>query len=159
MEKFQEALSLAAKKVQVADHLLNQTYPLINDPKLLLGIMETMNDAVQLAITGILEHDLLWKRITPYNASSKAITFCQKIIPKYDLPKQYADLVLDLQETINEHKKASVEFIRRSQFVISDDTYTLRTLSVDKTKAYLTQVKQFVRDIQTLVEKNDRITR
>ena len=55
MEKYEELRDMARKKIQIADHMLTMTYPMIKDPKLLLAVMEN----IFLALTNSIAASLL----------------------------------------------------------------------------------------------------
>ena len=65
MEQFQESRDNAKKKIQIADHMLGVTYPLVKDTKLLVVIMENIFLAYTNAMAAILYHERLFKRIPP----------------------------------------------------------------------------------------------
>ena len=66
MEQFQIERELAKQKIKVADHIISVTYPLVKDPKLLLGVLENIHSALMHCISAILEYDRLFKRIPPF---------------------------------------------------------------------------------------------
>ena len=67
MERFQELREDARKRLQVADHLLTITYPLVKDAKLLLTISENLYYCVENAMNALLEHEKLFKKDVTHN--------------------------------------------------------------------------------------------
>jgi hypothetical protein len=57
MEKFQELREVAKKKLQLADHILTMTYPIVNDSKLLLAVVENMFLALTNAMGSVLYYE------------------------------------------------------------------------------------------------------
>ena len=45
MESYEIARDKAKRHVKIADHMLTQTYPLIQDPKLLIAVMDNIFNA------------------------------------------------------------------------------------------------------------------
>ena len=80
MEKFQELRDAANKKLQLADHILTMTYPIVKDPKLLLSVVENLFLAFSYGIGSVLHYERLFKRIPPFpdNFASKFELFRDK---------------------------------------------------------------------------------
>ena len=62
MERYEIALENAKKNIRVADHMLSVTYKLVNDPKMLLAVMERINNALSYSVASILHYERLYKR-------------------------------------------------------------------------------------------------
>jgi hypothetical protein len=159
MEKFQELREKALKSVKAADHMLGVSYPLLNDPKILVSVANNLLLAVDSALESVLEHEKLFKRINTIPQSTDA---------KYALLKQrspvgfedlHFEIISDLSEISGKHKSSAVEFPRDGKFVIATDTYELRTLSVKELKDYLSKTKQIVEKLYEMTRKNDGIFR
>jgi len=159
MEKFQELGELAKKKIHLADHILTQTYPLIQDPKLLLVVVENIFLALTNAMGAILYYERLFKSIPPFqdNFSSKFNMFREKIVNRYNIPKEEVKLIQEIKDIILQHKKSPVEFIKKNQLVICSGDYNMRTISIDIMKNYLNQAKNFVQKSNEIVSKNEAI--
>ena len=63
MEKFQESLLKAKKKLHLADHMIFVTYKLVNDPRLLLSAIKNIFNSLQNTIDSLLCYERLFKRI------------------------------------------------------------------------------------------------
>jgi len=159
MEKFQEHRDISKKKIQIADHILTQTYPLINDPKLLLAGLENIFLALTNSIGSLLYYERLFKKIPPFqnNFSSKFNMFRAKCVPKYNFTNEQVDLIQDTKDIILQHKKSPVEFTRKDRFVICSDNYSMKTISIDKIKDYLSKAKLFIQEINKIVSENEEI--
>jgi hypothetical protein len=159
MEKFQELREKAVKSVKVADHMLGVSYPLLKDPKILVSIANNMLLAVDYAITSVLEHEKLFKRIQNYPDSVEG---------KFALMKQRAlkgsdnknfDVISELVAIVKSHNASSVEFHRQDKFVIASDSYELRTLTDKELKEHLVKVRGIVEQLYEMTRKNDGIFR
>ena len=161
MEEFQLARGKAQEKLKLADHMLTQTYPLVNDPKLLVAVMENLFLALTNSMASLLYYERTFKRIPTFvdNFENKFELFKGKCLPRYGLNKEYLDLVLSVKDAVIAHRKAPVEFARKDNFVICSDTYKLKTISVEKIKEYILQTKTFLKEISAIVSKNERIFR
>jgi len=63
MEKFQELRELSKKRIRVADHMLTMTYPLVQDSKLLLAVVENIFLALTYIMGSVLHYERTFKRI------------------------------------------------------------------------------------------------
>ncbi len=159
MEKFQELREKALKCVKAADHMLGVSYPLLNDPKILVSVANNLLLAVDYALASVLEHEKLFKRINniPEGTVSKYNILKQRSPAGFE-DKDY-DVISDLAEISGKHRASSVEFPRDDKFVIASDTYELRTLTVKDLKEYLTKVRGIVEKLYEMTRKNDGIFR
>jgi hypothetical protein len=161
MEKFQVLGDEAKKKIKVADHMLTITYPLVQDPKLLLAILENVFLAQTDAMSSVLEYERLFKRVPPFHDTfdSKFNLFRSKIAPKSNINPYYIKMMQEVKEIVVGHKQSPVEFARKDKFVICSSEYNLKTLNMADVKKYVEQTKQFVREMEVLVTKNGQIFR
>jgi hypothetical protein len=159
MEKFQELREKAVKNVKIADHMLGVSYPLLNDPKILVSVANNLLLAVDNAMASVLEHEMLFKRIQTYPISTqdKYLLLKKRALQGLD-DKNYA-VINDLVEISKGHKSSPVEFPRQDKFVIASDTYELRTLTVKDLKDYLVKVREIVEQLYEMTRKNDGIFR
>jgi hypothetical protein len=156
MELYEDAREKAKKNIQIADHMLSVTYPLIKDTKLLLAIIENIFLAMTNSMASVLYRERMYKRIPPFQNSfeSKFNVFRERFVHKYNIDKS---LVADMQEIKNiivEHKKSPIEFQRKDRFVICSSTYKLRTLSLNDIKNYLERAKIFIQEMDNILNKN-----
>lgn len=162
MEKFQAHRDEAIKKLKLADHMLSITYQLVQDPKLLLAVIDNIYKALDNGISSVLEYDRLFKRIPPFPENSfegKLSMFRNKCMPRYNIRKEYIDLIKEVQDVISNHKNSPVEFARKDKFVICSDNYKMKTVSIPEIKKYIAQAKLFIVDMSSIVGKNEGIFR
>lgn len=159
MEQFQILRDKALQKIQVADHMLFMTYPLVKDPKLLLAIIENIFASLDYGMSALLQHERLFKRIPPYHDTfpSRFEIFKDKMIQKYDLSPRHANLINEIKGIISEHKKSPVEFARKDKFVICSPSYSLKTIDINLVKKYVFETKVFVNNINKIVSKHEGI--
>lgn len=161
MEPFQQLGDNAVNKIKLADHMLVITYPVVNDPKLLIGILDNIFQACELAMTSLLEYERAFKRIPPYpdNFEGKLHIFTATLIPKHNISDEYVKFMRKLRDILMEHKQSSVTFIRNNQYVMGDSNYNMRTLNVQQLKEYIITGKKFIQQILTITTKNAAILR
>ncbi|MBC8500273.1 MAG: hypothetical protein ISS25_04710 [Nanoarchaeota archaeon] len=156
MEEFQVARDKAKKSIKVADHMLIMTFPLVKDPKLLLAVLENIFSALINAMSSLLYHERLFKRIPPFqeNYDAKFTMFRDKLVQRHDINKESLKLMQEIREILLEHKNSPVEFSRGDRFVICSPTYRMKTISVNDIKKYIAKTKLFVADMERLVSKD-----
>lgn len=159
MENFQEAREKAVKYIKIADHMLNHTYPLIKDSRLLLAALENTFLALTNSVASLLYYERTFKSIPPFQPTfeSKFNLFREACIRKYKIEESYLTLMLDLKAIITDHKKSPVEFTRSGSFVICDERYRTRIISVDEMKKYISKTKMLIEKINSITSKNEGI--
>ncbi len=152
-----QLISEAINEVKVADHMLTMTYPLIRDPKMLIAILQKLLNASNKALDTAIRLEYEWKRINaiPQNFNAKIDILRKGFIKEYNFTNQEIKTVKDIYRIILEHKNASIEFSRHEKFIISDNDYRLRTISVDQIKRYIPLVKSFIEKIYKRVENHE----
>lgn len=157
MEKHEEVMEKALRNMKIADHMLTQTYPLVNDPRLLLTVLENIFLALTNSIGALLYFERLQKRIPPFhdNFESKYNIFKMNIVGKYNINREYVKFIGDIKNMVVAHKKSPVEFARKGVFVICSDSYNMRTLSPTEMKGFIVKTKSFVSDISSIIKQNE----
>lgn len=161
MEKFQEAKEKARKKLKIADHMITMTYPLVQDTRLLISVMENLFLALTNSMVSVLYYERLFKRIPPFhdNFDSKFNMFQAKVVPRYKIDTSHIHMLNEIKDVIIQHKKSPVEFTRKDMFVIASDSFKLKTISVDQIKKYIAKSKIFLDEMESIVSKNEQIFR
>lgn len=155
MEKFQELADKAKKSINIADHMLTVTYPLVKDPKLIPAIMENIFIAYSSAVDAILYFDLLYKRIPVFHDSfeSKLNTFNARCISRYKIKKYYITEIQTIKNLLEEHKKSPVEFSRKDSFVIFSDKFKMKAISINTISEYINKAKVFIEEMDNIISK------
>lgn len=161
MEKFQELRESSKKKLQVADHMLSVTYPLLNDVKLLVSVMENTFLAYTNAMSSVLHYDRMFHKIPAFedNFESKFNLFRQKSMIKHRFDKKYAEDMQNLKIMLLEHRKSPVEFSRKDKFVICSDKFDIKTISVKDMQRYINNCRLFIQDVNSITSKNEELFR
>ena len=155
MEKFQELREIAKKKLQLADHILTMTYPVVNDGRLLVAVAENLFLALTNTMGSVLHYERLFKRIPPFhdNFSSKFNLF-KEYAEKENIDVGYLRLIQNMKNIILKHKKSPVEFTRKDQFVICNGSFKLHTISVNELKDYVSKAKSFLSNTESIISGN-----
>lgn len=139
-----DLLISAKRRIQVADHFLTQTYPLVQDPKLLINILDGILHAVEETVDALLQHERAHERIPAYHEGN----FAAKLsVIRGDVAKRYGfghiDLAMisEMQELLHDHRESAMEFSRHGKYVMANSNLEIQTISVEKIKTYLTRSK------------------
>lgn len=161
METFQILREEAKKQIFKADHMLTMTYPLIQEPKILVNVARNILEAVEKAMTAILEYEKTFKKIHAYQNTFeyKLNILKNQIGPRYNIPIEHLRLLQDLKEIMTAHKKSPIEFSRKDKFVICSDAYEIRTLTKEDLKRMISKAKVFITLANNLTTQNEGIFR
>lgn len=159
MEKFQELRDIAKKRMNLADHMLNVTYPFVKDVKVLMTVVENIFLAMTNSMSSVLYYERLFKRVPlfPDNFESKFSLFKDKCVKKYNISPEYVVLLREIKDIIMHHRKSPVEFSRKDRFVICNGSYKMKTVGVEQLKGYVENAKAFIDVNNTIVSKDEGI--
>lgn len=159
MERYQEDFELAKNKFKIVDHMVNVTYPMLRDTRLLMSSLENLFFVYSNAMSALLHYERLYKRIPPFNNTfeSKFFMYSRTCQSKFNLEKDYAIIMQEIKKFVIEHKKSPVEFSKNDKFVICSNTYDTMVLTHSKLKDYLTKAKLFIEEINSIIYKNPKV--
>ena len=159
MEKYHEMREQAKKRLQIADHMLTMTYPMVRDTRLLLAALDNIFLAFTNAMGSVLYYERLYKRVPlfPDNFEGKFSVFWDNCAKRYKMDKKHLQAMRQIKEIIVEHKKSPVEFSRQDKFIICSDDYKIKTISLDNLKEFLESAKQFVQQAASIISKEEAI--
>ena len=137
----------ANRHFKTADHLVYMTFPLVNDNKLMITIIQNLLSANQMAIGAILEYEKTQKTVItlPQNFNSRFALFKTKYAKQYKVPEDVLKMIQELTETLEEHEQSPIEFARKDKFVICTEEYRkLKTVDIKLLKQYLTITRKLL---------------
>ncbi len=151
-----EAKRKAMQQFDAAFFLMHKTYPVVKDPKLLIGVIHNLVQSFEHAIDAILAYERLLRLIPPYpeDTKFKFSLFRDKTMRRNKIPSSFAALLMDLKEFIELQKKCPVEFQRGSRYVLCNKNYQIRSVSIKDIKGYLHQTKEFLDIINKITTIN-----
>jgi len=154
MENYTELMREANSDLKTADHMVYITYPLVNDPKMVMSILERLYNSLIKTIDAILDYDYLYKRIShvPSDIKEKLDLFKDFTIRRYNIDREILILINDLKDFLEFKKKSKVQFVRRENYVVCSSGYSTKTINISKMKSYVNQTKEFVLKIDKLLQ-------
>lgn len=152
LNKSIEHLKKAIYQLQIAEHLLEVTYPLVKDPKMLISVLSNLEHA----------QDSIFEAILPLNLANADTDFVTKLNsfedllrPQMVLDKGIIKSISSVHDLLNQHKESSVVFSRKKSFVICDDDYSMKKIDEVSVGEYLHNTNKLLKNILTMVENND----
>lgn len=156
MEKYQEYLQQAERKIKTADHLIYMTFPIVQDKKMFLTVLSEVNNAVLLIMDSILQHDYLYKQIElSKDAKTNFRTFTTKCAQSYNINDNELTIIIEILSLAEAHRKSAMEFLKNDKVIILSDTLQPQTLSLEKIKQFLIVTKEiFLKTSQKLIKNS-----
>lgn len=146
LSNYHSAREKARQQYDAAFHLLNVTFPLAKDPQLLMGVVNNLLSSLEHSLTAILAYERQLRLVPPYfdNFQSKFNLFRLKSVQRNKISPDYVNLILDLKEILELHKRSPLEFQRGNRFVICTKDFQLKAISIKDLQEYLTKTKEFL---------------
>jgi len=158
MEKFQIARKEALRRIKAADHMLTQTFNLVKDTRLLISVFSNLRIGVESTVASILHYDRAFKKIPPFhdNFGSKLNHFSNTSARLHKM-ERWVPFLAKINELFERHKGSPIEFTKNNSFIICDDHYNLRTVTVKDLKQFIDDAKQFYAEAEKITIVNEKI--
>ena len=143
---YNDSIQKAIQQYDAAFHLLHVTFPLIKDPKLLMGIISNINQSLEAVMDTILQYERQLRLVPNYqdNFQSKFNLFRYKCVRRNNIPPEMIKLMVELKELEELHRKCPVTFQRGNKYVISTQNYQLKIISLKDIKGYIDRTKEYI---------------
>ena len=143
------------QQYEIAFHLLQVTFPLVKDPKLLIGIINNLFASLEHSLDTILNYEkqLMLVSTCSGDFTSKFNLFRSKSVLRNKIPADYVNLIIDLREILEMHKKSPMEFQRGNRLVICTKDYRLKMISLKDIKSYLDRTKSFLNLVDFIIKR------
>lgn len=144
-ERFILSLEKAKQQIQLADHLVYMTFPIVRENKLLLKALDIIRDSLINAITAILQYEYVYKRIQIYKDAKENFKTFKKLAGKYSINEEQLCKIIEILNLAEKHRKSSFEFSRKNKIVIMSDDARIETISIEKIKKFLLDAKELIK--------------
>ncbi|MBU0460279.1 MAG: hypothetical protein KKH52_02150 [Nanoarchaeota archaeon] len=143
----------ARQQYDAAFYLMHATFPVIRDPKLLIGVVYNLAQAYEHAIDAVLAYERQLRLIPPYpnDPKYKLNLFRDKTMRRNKISPEYITLFLELKDLIELKNKCPVEFQRGNRYILCSKNYRMKNISLKEIKNYLTQTKEFLTKIEQII--------
>lgn len=146
MEQIPLMLKEANRLFKNSDHLAYMTYPLVQDKRLLMRILENLNDALSKLMGVLLYYDFIYNRSRPVPEKfmERIDLFRRGCARRYGIGDEQLKMITELHEIVEHRKKSSMEFMRGSDYIIASDDYKIRKIDIEQLKKWINGSKAFV---------------
>ena len=151
-EKYLESLENAQRAFQTADHMTYITFPLIKEKRLLLKVLSELSISVLNAMNAILQYEYSQKRIQIYKDARDNFQTFKEISIRYQVNQEQLKKLVEIINLAEKHKKSPFEFVRNDKIVIMSEGMQTETLTLEKIKTYILEVKDFIRKANTKIK-------
>ncbi|MGM5487390.1 MAG: hypothetical protein ACQESG_00415 [Nanobdellota archaeon] len=146
-------LEEALQNITVAEHLVNRTYQMIGDSRLLLSGLENTFLGFTKAISALLYFERKYKRIPKFPETLEGkLTMFHESAKRYKL-EEYLNTIRELREVLVAHQKSAVEFTKKDRLVICSDDYSLNIVTDATIKKHLYKAKDFIKEIRRVTHE------
>ena len=145
MNDFTSSIAKALDQYQTAEHLFQITFPVTQDPKLLLGIVKSISNCLEYTIEAILAKE----KITPPEGLLKKINTLRALTQKYHLSNEDIVFMLRIQELLYRQKQSRIEFKRGNTHIICSDEYDIEVVSAKDVEGFLQQTKRILNSLKS----------
>jgi len=155
MEKFLELEEAALKHIKNAEYGITFTYPLVKESKVLISVVNHLFLACTNIAGSLLYYELLYKSISPFpdNFESKFHIMKNALLDKYNLDPDYLKMMRKLREIIIAHNNSPIEFSRAGKYVICNDEYDLKEITLPWLKETHGKTKLFIDEVISITHK------
>ena len=153
MEQYKQYMKDSARHIQLADHMIYVTLPIVNEKRLLLKIFEEIYKAIVSAIYSIIyyEHSLGRIRVNGFNETLENFF---KIARRNGLTNEQLKTIKEILELREWHVASASEFVRREKVVIMSDSLSVRSIDLKKIKEYLLIGKELLLNVSKRMSIN-----
>lgn len=135
-------LSEIEKSINKIEHIIYVSYPLIQEKKLLLKILEDIKTAVARIISIILQYDAAYKKIKlQEDPRGNLRTFIEKCAPRYEISREQIRQIFNLLDLVKQHQDSSMEFKRHEKIVILSEYSPPKTITLEEIKVFSSLLK------------------
>jgi hypothetical protein len=136
----------AKRMIKIADHMIYVTFPILKENRLLIRILEQINNAIFTIVNTIMQHEYAYKRIKIYNDTRINLeTFESKCAVRYGIAKEYIEGIKQVLLLMEKHKKSPMEFVRQNKFIIMSENLETDNVTVDRLKFFLAIAKDLLK--------------
>jgi hypothetical protein len=150
-----ESLKNAIKSLSVADKMLTQTFKMLQDPKILVAVLENVFQAFKFGIISLFQYDESNDFLSTIKNNFQIIfeEFQINVAKKYSLG-EFIKLIDEIQMLRSGHKDASVEFSKKEIYVMCSQDYDCEVLSDEKLRKFIKEAKLFIKRLEKIMLKN-----
>ena len=142
MELFKKYSKDALKHIQIADHLMYVTLPIVNEKRLLVKIFEEIYKSILNSVNAVVRYEVLLGRIKPTNDEEQHLLQFFKLAKNYTISHEQLKNIQEIIEIHKKHSESPMEFVKKEKVVIMSSTLSTKTVDQAQVKGYLLIAKE-----------------
>lgn len=148
--QFKTEREAAIQSIKVADYMINVTYKSLSDTKLLLNVVEHVNNAFTKICNWLVYYQREYKQVPSLTKIGTFQAFLEAA-KKYNFDKSLIRSMCEVKEVSKLHRESPVEFKRRDCYVICNKDYDTKVVK-------LRDIQKYISDTKRLMLLVDRLT-
>ncbi|MEN9626461.1 MAG: hypothetical protein RL557_789 [archaeon] len=133
----------AARNIQIADHMIYVTLPIVNEKRLLLKIFEEIYKAIINSIHSMLSYEEALGRVK-VEGLAESINQFFTLARKNGLSHEQLKTIREILELRQWHVASASEFVRREKVVIMSDSLSVKAIDLKRIKEFLLVAKELL---------------
>ena len=143
MENYKQYMKDAARNIQIADHMIYVTLPIVNEKRLLLKIFEEIYKSIINAMYSMLSYEEALGRIK-VEGLTESINHFFIIARKNGLSHEQLKTIREILDLRQWHVASASEFVRREKVVILSDSLSVKSIDLKRIKEFLLAAKELL---------------
>lgn len=154
MEKFLENLANSEKKINLVEHLIFVTYPIVKDKSILKKSLDELKKSVIKLINSILQYEYFSKRISlSKNSHTNYIIFREKCAKHYGLNKEEIKAIYKILEIAFEKEKSSVDIKKEEKLVFFTSDSRVISINISDIRELSSIIKGILKKVKEKIKK------
>lgn len=153
VENFQLSLERAKKTLDEADRMVYTIYPVINENRLFIKILEELHSSLISLIKAVLQYEYAYKRIKLYMDAEENFETFVECADRYNIPNEEISDIRKVFFLFEKHKCCPMEFVRRDKFVMLSDNLATESITLGMLKHYLSTAKDILHKAEEILSR------
>ena len=154
MEKFLENLANSEKSLNLVEHLIYVTYPLVKDKNILKKTISELKKSQINLINAVLQFEYFNKRINLYKSSNaNYLIFRKKCAKRYGLTEKENATISKILELAFEQKKSPVEIKKEEKLILFTSNSEVISINLSEIRELSSIIKGIIRKVKERIKK------
>jgi hypothetical protein len=145
---FNLSLKNAEKYLANAEHILNFTFRVINEKRLLLTVAQNLFKSLLYGIDSVLKSESVMNKTIVYSDSMKNFQFFKEIAENYGITRDELRIIDEIFAIVKKHKESPLEFVKGERVIVMSDAEMPFYLDFVKIKNYFEISKRIIEKIK-----------
>lgn len=142
MELFQKYSKEALRHIQIADHILYVTLPIVNERRLLIKIFEEVYKSILSSMNALVYYEVCLGRIKQSGNQEQLVQQFFKIAKNYIISHEQMKKIKEIIDLFKKHLQSPMEFVKKEKVIIMSPTLATKTVDQMQVKEYLLVAKE-----------------